>query len=152
MWGARRALIVGVVAALTAMPGAAGARGWHWTRHVTCNGSTSTAHGRTCSTSKFSDGHWVGRFRSGGDTYTFRWTERIRNDGHFRHLDYTAANSSAWNNLTPSERDAVRTAVIHGLERTTVGWLDDPAGRECLQYRVAGDEYPPVRWTPQPGC
>jgi hypothetical protein len=147
-----RLLVVLAIAALGVAPTAASARGWHWSRHYEFMGSTATAHGHTCSTSRFSDWRWSGRVHSGGDTYTFRWIERIRNDGHFRALHYTYVNSTAWSEYSATERRAIRDAVISGLERTRVSWIEQVAGREYLQYRVGSHEEPAVRWQPLAGC
>jgi hypothetical protein len=147
-----RLLVVTALAALAIAPAAASARGWHWSRHYTFMGSTATAHGHTCAASRFSDWRWSGRARINGDTYTFRWIERIRDDGRFRALNYTYVNSTAWSEYSAAERRAIRNAVITGLERTRVGWLEQTAGREYLQYRVGSREEDPVRWRPQQGC
>ena len=137
--------------ALAALPAGAFA-GWHWSRAYEYSGATGTAHGHTCSSSRFSDWRWTGRVHTGGDTYTFKWIERIRNDGRFRSLHYTYANSTAWSSLSPVARDAVRSAVISGLNHTKVSWLDHPDGRQFLQYRVGSHEEPPVLWRPRAGC
>lgn len=138
--------------ALAALPAGASASGWHWTRTFVYGGATGTAHGSTCSSSRFSDWRWRGTVHTGGDTYRFRWIERIRHNGAYRHLHYTYANSTAWNDLSATERDAIRSAVITGLNQTEVSWFDHPDGRQFLQYKVNHHEQTPVLWRPLAGC